>query len=423
MTFELFVINFVFVVISTLLVLRPIKHIMSYNLNGIVDYVAVIVYGFNVVPVLLDLILGIPSYNAWYSNFSNVLTDFSTCLIYNAYLSLFLFFCWIISSKSISKDKSIRLSTSFDFGKKRIIDYVIIVLPLVLPLVLYGFSFFSGYKTVYGRTGNSSFDDVLNQLIMLAIFVCLLRFFSKKRNALGYFSLFVYLFLLTWVNGKRYIIAIIALCLMFVYQSARMNSKKRLNLWVSLPILVLIIVAFSSVYVTTIKVTDLSSVSAYSTLRIDFGRDDVTKFVIKNCLIENKSILDYPGQSFLSTVFWFVPRELWNSKPWPHYRYLTAAIFNTTTDNIPSGITPSLFEMSIANFGYFGMIIPFFAVWFFNKWCNSTTKLETKVLILMIMTVLLTQSIGVISYLVLFEVIVLVSRRLVFEIEKKRALA
>ena len=55
--------------------------------------------------------------------------------------------------------------------------------------------------------------------------------------------------------------------------------------------------------------------SVYDMLRVDFGRDDVIKYVIYKEFFKQNHILDYPGQSFFSTLFIFIPRIIWPSKP------------------------------------------------------------------------------------------------------------
>ena len=48
----------------------------------------------------------------------------------------------------------------------------------------------------------------------------------------------------------------------------------------------------------------------YHNMRVDFGRDDVTKMAIYAELYPDElEILDYPFQSFLFTVTMYVPRE------------------------------------------------------------------------------------------------------------------
>lgn len=135
--------------------------------------------------------------------------------------------------------------------------------------------------------------------------------------------------------------------------------------------------------------------------RINFGRDDVTKFVLYREIIEHNPILNYRGETFLSTIFMLIPRGVWPNKPYPHYRYLTAALFGTTIYNIPGGMTPSLFEMSISNFGVLaGMSISIFTIIYICNIADKCKSIPRKAIYLLLVTALLTQSIDAILALV-----------------------
>ena len=99
MSVSLIIINWIFVIIASLLMWKPLERVIKYNSKSIADYAVILVYLFNVLPVLLDCIVGVPEYVSYYKIFEVGLKDFDTCFIYNSYVLLTLLVLWIYSNK------------------------------------------------------------------------------------------------------------------------------------------------------------------------------------------------------------------------------------------------------------------------------------------------------------------------------------
>ena len=87
---------------------------------------------------------------------------------------------------------------------------------------------------------------------------------------------------------------------------------------------------------------------------------------------EQIHILDYPGQSILFSLLFFIPRSLWASKPWPYIDYYMNAVLNLSslsyvTYHMPASYYPEF----VSNFGLLGLPISiFFTIWisrYFDK--------------------------------------------------------
>lgn len=404
MSVSLIIINWIFVIIASLLMWKPLERVIKYNSKSIADYAVILVYLFNVLPVLLDCIVGVPEYVSYYKIFEVGLKDFDTCFICNSYVLLTLLVLWIYSNKEnirqIRAGEEISIEYSLPRYRYFYIDLIIIVLPLFLTVFNYGTAVFTSYTTLGGR-GIAS-DDVaaINQLILVGIYFYVTRFYIIERPKYQFVIMILYFFILSWLNGKRYIIVTIAEMCFFMYQMTGKRKEKRLKLGLVLIVAGIAVLVFSAYYLSNIRVTSASEY-LYGTLRIDFGRDDVTKFVINRELIQHDHILDYPGETFLSTLFVWVPRFIWPSKPYPHYRYLTGALLNRDILNLPSGMTPSIFEMSIANFYWFGIIICPLVLIIICRLGDRSKKLTSRLLFLLLITNVLTQSIDAMLYLLL----------------------
>ncbi len=59
----------------------------------------------------------------------------------------------------------------------------------------------------------------------------------------------------------------------------------------------------------------------YSIMRLNFGRDHAVIAAISN-QISDKPMLEYPGQSLLFYVLFFIPRKWFPIKPWPYSNIL-----------------------------------------------------------------------------------------------------
>lgn len=399
--------NLLFLIISTGLIIKPAKRIVNYESVCSADYALALIFIFNCIPVLMDLVLGVPHYVSWYDAFQQAIADETTCLIYNSYVIVVMIALYTYGRNSKINYNTYRqndtgFSSEFVLSTWRIphIDAIVIVIPFIYALVKGGLSSFALYGTLIQRGLNTETVSNINQLIIVGLFFCTTRFFVKKRSVFSSIWFILYLLLAIWINGKRYIIVTVLFMVFYLYQMRNIGEKKRINLKVVLPVVIGFIVIFSAYYILNVKVTSTTD-TLYSNLRIDFGRDDVSKFVIKRVLLDNEKILDYPGQTFISAVFMLVPRAIWPQKPYPHYRYLTAAIFGRTIYTIPSGITPSIFEMSICNFGWLGIIVTCWLLVFLCKCIDRSLRLENKLLLLVILINVLTQSLDAALSLIL----------------------
>ena len=389
-----FISDILFVIITSVIVYFPVQRILTYKSVSVADYALGIIYFFNCVPVLCDIVIGIPQYRTWFSAFQNTIADENTCLIYNVYVTIVMLVVGILASAQTKKIPQKLLSQTMVLSTWRYpgLDAIILILPFVFAYANSGWMAFVGYETLAQRGVDSAVANTVNQLLNISIFFAISRFFVKSRKIIAMVGLAIYLFLSIWLCGKRFIIVNVLEMLFYFYQIRNIDNKEdKINLKVWVPISVIFILAFSSFYILNIKVTTTME-TLYSTMRIDFGRDDVTKYAINKVLLLGEPIVEYPGATFLSAIFMFVPRVFWPSKPYPHYRYLTASIYGTDVMSIPAGMTPSIFDMSICNFGWFGFLSTIVVICGLCYCADREDRLENKLLWLLITTNVLTQS-------------------------------
>ena len=190
-----------------------------------------------------------------------------------------------------------------------------------------------------------------------------------------------------------------------------MSLENRKRMFKIIPISFIALIVFSSFYLIAIKpLSDTSNSSVYNMLRVDFGRDDVIKYTIDKELIKNNRILEYRSETFLSEILVMVPRQIWQSKPYPHYMYLTASILNTSIFKIPAGTTPSWYEMCISNFGISGMVIACVGLIVFCKIADSCNNVDIRYIWLLFIVILLTQGIsGYVIYIAILALLIILT--------------
>ncbi|NDQ55803.1 MAG: hypothetical protein GZ088_01870 [Acidipila sp.] len=177
-----------------------------------------------------------------------------------------------------------------------------------------------------------------------------------QRQLLSRFVLISpWLFAAVYLNGKRYIFAILVILLWILV--AQRGFFKRFNTLITGLILFLVLAFFSFGYQIFVReLRDYSEI--YQNARIDYGRDAVVKMTIYAELHPTRmEILDYRGESL---IFWstlIVPRELWPDKPYPYSQYFTSAMLFISPRILGWGMTTSWLEEAIANFSWFGFLL------------------------------------------------------------------
>ena len=309
--------------------------------------------------------------------------------------------------------KSDNNSESNVFFHNRLVLLICIISPIISMIVKQNWRYYLIYAMteIRGVGENYSLFSI-NNLLLLSLWAFCMVFFNLKRSykKIDIIIILLYSFIIAWICGKRYIIANMGFMYMFfLVQSEQYNKKIENAIKKAIPIAAIILVLFSVYYLTNFKnsvlLTTDNSQAVYETLRADFGRDDVTKYVIKKEFFDNDSFLDYPFQSFSSALFVWVPRSIWKGKPYQHFEYLTASIKNVPLTNHGAGITPSWFEMCIANFKMFGFLVGLASIPIMCKVADDTESIEMKSILLMMIIALLTQSID--AYIIYIAIIMM----------------
>ncbi|MCA0756492.1 oligosaccharide repeat unit polymerase [Paenibacillus sp. N4] len=352
---------------------------LSKGYNDVILFVYMVYYIFFATPLLLDLVFGIPNYYI-YPGFRDSSGDFLTAYIYSIYISV-VPVIWLLTTKLNKKQRKL---DSFDVNNRFIKrTYPIFYFLLFIPIIAVLFSPNPMLYLEYGAAANGlfineseSYHFVVNLSVNLSVIsiICLLIF---RDNKIPKYIILLspIMFICIWINGKRAIVAVLAVAIGYILWNK--GYLRGVKFYISIVLAAIIFALFTSIYQFNLRYESLginNFSDIYENIRVDFGRDAVTKFSINRTLYPEKGeIVEFAGQSFLFDLTMYVPREFWANKPWPYAVYMTAAIFGLPPDYIGWGVTTSILEEAISNFGWFGMLIGPLMVSLICRWgerCN-----------------------------------------------------
>lgn len=402
--------DWMLIIVASIIMLLSYKKIVYKANCSIGNYIIIITYVFCVLPIIFNYIVGKPKYETvyWYKSFIEAMENDNVSVIYDVYiLSCIVALYFGCCRRKLSSSLQSFNSLTHMVCRSKVLYYVMLLLPVIYITITRTWK----YYAIYAISSTRGFTQLNKMglmtpcmLISTIFFFC--RTFKESITGKKMMMLGIYTTAIVWISGKRFMLANILLLFVFYLTSMPLTKKERKRLDTALPILATGLIIFSVFYLSVIRpMTETSTSSIYEMLRIDFGRDDVIKYVINKEIVKGEHILDYYGQSFLSLIASFVPRRLWENKPYPHYMYLTSSILGLNIHNIPAGTTPSLLEMTICNFGYWGFFLAIFILVVLTRWIDKIQDVDSKAIALVLMVVLLTQSMDV--YLILIVVIIL----------------
>ena len=397
------------VMVASVIAWKSMVLVTHQKSKSLADYAILLLYVFNCMPVLCDIIFGIPNYNRVFVGFKQAQENDLVCIIYDLYIILLFLALYRVSKISnIKMEISTEYDVSIDLQKiPSVVLFALIIAPF-LHLILSGNI---GLILIYGSYSDrglpSDFTKTSGFLVIVSILAFCLWLFKQKIDVKRWIMFFIYGVLISWLNGKRYVVITVVYAFFYMYTTTKRNYRRK-GVFPLLVTIGILTVVYAGYYLLNVRgnVNDVEEL--YTSLRIDLGRDDVVKYTILEEYINGNHILEYPMQTVLSTLLMVVPRTLYPTKAYPHYAYLTASLYGTTVENIPSGMTPSVLEMMIANFRWFGIPICILFLCQFCKWADNSNNYSKKFCFAILLMGMLSQSLDamlIVFYLVLFFII------------------
>lgn len=315
--------------------------------------VFVVVYG---LPIAFDLTRGVPDYHNT-PGFRAGATDESVAVVYDLFVAACPVFWWMTArSRRRTGHHMVVLA-----GKKA---QRALWLLLCSPLIALAFApqphVYLSYAAVLTENMSpaaSEFHGIIGGLTTFSLVAGACLLLVRRNFSRALFLICPFMTVAVWLQGKR---TAVALCLALIWAVAWVRGSLTYSRVIAFGALSL--VALGS-YITwyqlefrPLSVAD--SYSVYENSRIDYGRDHNLKAAIFCELSDgNVRILEYRGQSLLFYLTMYVPRSLWPGKPWPYAIYITAHALQARPADRGWGLTTSLLDEAVANFGWVGLLV------------------------------------------------------------------
>ena len=316
-------------------------------------------------PLLMDLTYGPPEYS-WHWGFIVSQFDRTTNLVYFGYLALVPVVLELFGGRRPAGGVVEPIVLELKPRARAVAWGTMLLLPGSLLLAPRPELFLEYASSIQDPTAQGSvlYYLVISIVAMLAIIAAVLILASRGSRPIERALALPLLALALWTQGKRSSVALAALLLLYLLW---MRGTLRGTRFIAVALSVgLGLGAFSYLYQTRVRDvrvedTDMRSRQAstfYVNLRIDYGRDAVIKQSIFAELDPGRmQILDHRGQSLIFYGLFWVPRRLWPGKPFPYAVYVTSAIMRTPARDFQWGVTTSVLDEAVANFGWAGLLI------------------------------------------------------------------
>ncbi|HBI93265.1 MAG TPA: hypothetical protein DDY58_13085 [Terrisporobacter glycolicus] len=356
------------IILSIIIAIYSVKK--SKRSNKSIYFIYLVFWFIYVLPLMCDLIIGKPNYGARFNGFRLSYDDEYTRFFYATYILVVQFIMLIVGNKkyviikSKVKYKNDRLKEikNTEYKDNRIIENILlffsiltVLLVIIFPVskyILLDMSWRDSGKIIEGL----NYYSTIERFSYISIVSCIICLFNKKYSMLLKVVLLIVLYMTICSESKRSII-FFAGVILIAYMIYNTEYKKRKNIYL-LAYLGVIAAIMYSVYIKLEFRGYVNSSQLYTTMRIDFGRDDTVKLVIYSLLNPNKmKILDYPGQSIICQIGTIFPLQLLGVKSIGYNAFLTAALIGQPVERSINWMTTSILDETIANYGFWGFWI------------------------------------------------------------------
>lgn len=339
----------------------------------------IIVFDFvMVVPTFLELIWGIPKIP--YQTLQLAENDETTNVIFCLFLIISQALFWIEIKRLKKIDKlslsanSVELNTINIYKQtlryktillflSYITPVIVIVSMLIAPDPLFFLNLFSDPSNIMNQQFQFYYIKYMGVLVYaLLLSVIILKWYDNSDHLSGrLIRIFYVLLIMMAIHKRTFMMIAIGACL--VVDIVKGKKKRQIFFWYTLYIL---IAAFYFIYYAYGSGKASYNDDWYYEFNEYFFRSMHMKFAIYAALNPTRiHILDYPGQSILFDLFYFVPRSIWVNKPWPYVYYFISGVMGYSSYQfVPWQMPPSYYPEFVSNFGILGIFFSLiFTIW------------------------------------------------------------
>lgn len=327
-----------------------------------------------VIPILFQMFLGYPKIG--YYGFKLAIDDTLTCTVYDIFVIVvqLIYYQYIRKTKhkkEYKKIENINLIEKVERKRLKLRKSKILFLasnffmlaPVFAwlfapdPLIYFkGLGVFTMNNVTTTTIDYNYFINVVKYCNYIgAIAIILSKFIDINDNKILKINRGMVLVIITILNGKRTFFSFIILALLAIDMFSNKTQKEKMIRAIFTSIIVL---GYFVIYAYVSGKSEYNS-NWYSVISEYFFRGNTTKVAIYSVLNPNKlKILDYNGQSVLYNLLFFIPRSIWNGKPYQYPMYFTSGVFGfKELTTVGWYFQTGLYGEMISNFGLFGILI------------------------------------------------------------------
>ena len=369
--------------ISTYIALRAVTKIY-HGRYSMLHFCVLIFYAMQVLPIFVSLFGKLDKIQLYYEYMYYAMIDDSVAYIYDLFAIAGMLILSYNADK-LSKYSNVSVLSNFKLGVKR--QYIVAMAAICMVLPLFGiilaphpqvylkFSYF--YMNEYSNTGvDYLYHRTIMKILTYISFAGMMVFYYlAKRNKKLY--TYLVLILVTWVNGKRTLMVfMIAGILVIDFLKWDKHSRRYINrlIWKAIFFGIIIVGYYLFYNDKTGKSNFADDYLLYATY---FSRMSNVKVSIYDLLNQGK-MLQYPCQTLLYNLLFFIPRVLWKGKPYPYYKYFTSYVYYGVSNKVVPNMQfqVNIWSEFISNMGIFGYVTALYLViWIVKKSEKSSNSI------------------------------------------------
>lgn len=226
--------------------------------------------------------------------------------------------------------------------------------------------------------------------------------------------------LIAIVNGKRTLVMmVIGACLLFDIVREAGKRSTRIKLIISVIIVGIYFVGYS--YITGKYLFNTNwryVISEY------FFRDNVARVAIYSSMHPDRyRLLDGVGKSIIYNLFYFIPRSVWPSKPYPFPIYYFSAMMGSPTLLVADWrFQTSIYGEFIANFGLVGIFIVVFFIKYMARFFDKRKPLTLLVGVALFSILEMYEYSDLLKEIAIILLLLVISEKVKFVIRKPSAI-
>lgn len=349
------IIKLITIFIGTIILINDVKMFTKTKRITINFGLECVIYFFYYIPLICDLFIGRPTYKRYFKGFIESYSNFETELIY---CLIIIYILYIFHKYNLKRKDEIDIN----FEDNKYTTFIsLMIFFVIIGLLVYIVCSIDNelWKEIFSYNMRNIYTSeaiLLKNLAFVLILMSLIFIVIGDSNLwLKTFLMFPIILFAFFLNGKRTAVFLGVFGLLFIVIIKKMIKNKyklvALILFVSI-----MLGCYIDYYGKNVTLVD----DGYTSYRINFGRDDTLKMTIYRELNNNK-ILEYRGQTMIFYFTFFIRRSVWKNKPFPFATYFTASLVELDgIKDLGWNMTTSIFDETIANFGFIGIIfLPF----------------------------------------------------------------